>query len=316
MGKPPRRRVRIRVEATAEVLDERALRKAARAQIDSTHFADDPASQRQEAEDARREADADPLAAIGWLVDDLGLLDGIPGMRILDPSMEISELDETKPAGGQPQVPHDEPDFTTRFPTCRCGKQDCEDCSGFQLTPRTAAVLWGMTQIFADRAFDDVCEHGDEPVRDDGSWGLFDRYPRLTWRQDAVWRRQAARSYDDLTTDLQAGHWPRPTCAGEEMALHLVLNDAPEAVQDGWSGVEHILPSLKKHPDDFDWDMLSEVLFQDHDILGLFTPSLDGVEDPTSDQNTALGIGDYRPSAWFATFANMNPRDGRRPFRR
>jgi hypothetical protein len=27
-----------------------------------------------------------------------------------------------------------------------------------------------------------------------------------------VWRRQAARSFDDLTADLAAGQWPHPTC--------------------------------------------------------------------------------------------------------
>jgi len=45
-----------------------------------------------------------------------------------------------------------------------------------------------------------------------------DRWSHL--RQDAVWRRQAARACDDLTDDIAAGRWPRPTCPGEEMALH------------------------------------------------------------------------------------------------
>jgi hypothetical protein len=36
------------------------------------------------------------------------------------------------------------PDFAELFPLCRCGRDDCERCDGFQLTPRTAAVLWAM----------------------------------------------------------------------------------------------------------------------------------------------------------------------------
>ncbi|MGH3519241.1 MAG: hypothetical protein ACRDQ7_17850 [Haloechinothrix sp.] len=124
------------------------------------------------------------------------------------------------------------------------------------------------------------------------------------------------RSFDDLAKDLRAGQWPRPTCPAEEMALHLVLQAAPDAVADGWGAVASLLPSLPEHPDDFDWDMLSEVLFQDHDILELFTPSLDGAEDPASDHNKTLGIGDYRPQAWFTTFQNMSRREPRRPFRR
>jgi hypothetical protein len=107
---------------------------------------------------------------------------------------------------------------------------------------------------------------------------LFGRYPRITWQQDAVWRRQAARAYDDLTEDIEAGRWPRPTCTGEEMALHLTLEDAPDAVEDGWAGLDETLPRLPEHPDDFDWEMAGEVFFQDHDILDLFNVEMDGVE--------------------------------------
>jgi hypothetical protein len=56
--------------------------------------------------------------------------------------------------------------------------------------------------------YDDVAEHGDDPVTDDGTWATLSDYPRITWRQDAVWRRQAARALDDLTADLEAGRAP------------------------------------------------------------------------------------------------------------
>lgn len=62
--------------------------------------------------------------------------------------------------------------------------------------------------------------------------------------------------------------------------------------------------------------MASEVLFQDHDILDLFNVEMDGIEDPDSEHNWAMGIGDYRPQAWFRPFLNVDPRDGRRTFRR
>ncbi len=77
-----------------------------------------------------------------------------------------------------------------------------------------------------------------------------------------------------------------------------------------------MLPRLPEHPDDHDWSMASEVFFQDHDILDLFDVEMDGVEDPDSEHNRAMGMGDYRPQAWFRTFLNMDPRDGRRTFRR
>jgi hypothetical protein len=35
----------------------------------------------------------------------------------------------------------------------------CVECSGYQLTPRTAAVLWSVGQEAADHGFDDVEGH-------------------------------------------------------------------------------------------------------------------------------------------------------------
>ncbi|WP_410597323.1 hypothetical protein [Amycolatopsis sp. lyj-23] len=145
---------------------------------------------------------------------------------------------------------------------------------------------------------------------------MFDEFPRITWRQNAVWRRQAARSFDDLSDDLAAGKWPQPRCPAEEMALHLVLRSAEAAVSDNWADLTQRYADLPEHDDDHDWDMLTETLFQDIDILALFSKQLDGIEDPGADQNRELGIGDYRPQAWFERFLNMDPRDPRRPFRR
>jgi hypothetical protein len=61
---------------------------------------------------------------------------------------------------------------------------------------------------------------------------------------------------------------------------------------------------------------LDDVLFQDLDIVSLFDVELDGIEDPDAEQNARIGMGGYRPAAWFDTFLNMQTRDGRRPFRR
>jgi hypothetical protein len=131
---------------------------------------------------------------------------------------------------------------------------------------------------------------------------------------ERLWRRQAARAFDDLAGDLRGGDVPRPTYAGEEMALHRVL-----AFLDG-GALEFVPPDkiaeLPDHPDDYDWEACRDGLFQDSDILSLFDPRLDGLEDPDADGNQVIGMGDYRPVAWFDTFDNMQPCDGRRPFRR
>ena len=79
---------------------------------------------------------------------------------------------------------------------------------------------------------------------------------------------------------------------------------------------EATLDALPGHRDDFDWQAIPDALFQDTDILHLFEPDLDGIDDPHDALNTQMAIGDYRPSAWFENFANMQPRDERRGFRR
>jgi hypothetical protein len=178
-------------------------------------------------------------------------------------------------------------------------------------------VLWAVAQLHADFAYTDVQQYGDAPVSEsDGGWVAFADYPRITWRQDAVWRRQAARAFDDLAEDLAGGNLPSPTCPGEEMAMHLMLRSAQGAAADGWGTPPESLAQMPEHSDDYDWDLAGDVLLQDEDILQLFDEQLDGIEDPQSEENQKYGIGDYRPEAWFRPFENATPRDGRRRFRR
>lgn len=305
------RRVRLQAEVIVEIADMAALESAALADIEAAEFALEDGVSLAEVRAAQAdEVRGDPAAAIGWLAEPERIFADIPGVRIVGASHETVALDQHS------FVRESQPDFAALFPVCRCGSESCEACAGYQLTPRTAAAVWTVAQILADQAYDDVEEHGDEPVVDDEDWAVFARYPRLTWQQDAVWRRQAARSFDDLTEDLATGRWPRPTCAGEEMALRLMLRDVKDAVADGWAGLENLSTRSPEHPDDFDWDMALEVFFQDTDILDLFDVSLDGIEDPHSELNQAIGMGDYRPQAWFKPFGNVTPRDSRRPFRR
>lgn len=206
------------------------------------------------------------------------------------------------------------PDFVTLFPVCRCGKEDtCPQCGSFQLAPRMAAELWARCQILADGAYDEVETYGDKSVDPDEAWFVFSEFPMITWSQKSAWRRQCARAFDDLVGDLEAGRWPEPTCPADEMALHLAIQ-VQQDIEEEW--LDEKLVSLPSHPDDEDWDGAVDALFQDTDILALFDPSQDGLEDPESDINVSFRIGDYRPAAWFKTFSNMETRDERRGFRR
>ncbi len=212
------------------------------------------------------------------------------------------------------------PDFAVLFPVreCGCGQEDCEICEGWQLSPRTADLLHTALEIMAGQAFDDIEEHGSEPVEreDAGEWLLFDRLPRITWNQDAGWRRQVARACDDLADDLARGDWPTPRNNAEEIVLHLAIEDGPDCLQEREDVEDEEHGTLPRHADDYDWGMCSEVLFQDHDVLMLYDGSLDGIEDPGSDANEYLSMGDLRPGAWFDYFNNVEPRDASRGFRR
>ncbi|MGH3183333.1 MAG: hypothetical protein ACRDOE_15730, partial [Streptosporangiaceae bacterium] len=63
------------------------------------------------------------------------------------------------------------PDFAALFPAedCDCEQENCHLCMGWQLTPRTADLLHRALEALADQAFDDIGEHGSEPVeKEDG----------------------------------------------------------------------------------------------------------------------------------------------------
>jgi hypothetical protein len=303
-----RRLFTISAEVTVEVTDAARVRKAALDQVEAAQFVSDAGRSPDEVRaEARDEIGEDTAAALSWITDADAIVLAGEGLEIVSSQHSIIEAGH---GGG------DEPDFAALFPLCQCGAEDCEACSGFQLTPRTAAALWAVAQVHADFAYDDVQQHGDAPVTGDVTWAAFSEYPRITWTQDAVWRRQAARAFDDLTADLAAGQLPSPTCPGEEMALHLMLQSAQAAIADGWGPAPDLLAALPEHDGDYDWDMAQDVLLQDDDILSLFDEQMDGIEDPDSQANRDAGIGDYRPGAWFRTFLNMTPRDGRRRFRR
>jgi hypothetical protein len=306
------RRVKVTVEAIIDITDENALEQAAIADIETTQVSvsDSDRSVMQARQEEQDHIRGDAVAAVQWFVDAGSVIDDRAGIEFVEATESVVEVDELGvPLSAWPQ-------FAALFPLCACGTDTCDQCSGFHMTPRTAAALWTAAGVLADQAYDDVLEHGDEPVDDTGAWSVFDEFPRITWRQNAIWRRQAARSFDDLSDDLAAGHWPQPRCPAEEMALHLILRSAEAAVDDDWAGFTGRYVDLPGHEGDYDWDMLTETLFQDLDILALFSKQLDGIEDPDADQNRELGIGDYRPQAWFERFLNMDPRDPRRRFRR
>lgn len=167
------------------------------------------------------------------------------------------------------------------------------------IAPRTRHLLMVAAEMLPDQGREDIDE--DDPAR----WLLFDRYPRITHGRDAGWRRRALRAYGDLAAIINSGQFPRPGCTAEEMALWLIIELAAafEQDRDAWPTIWSELQALPATADDFNWDELREDLFEDHDFLMLYSPDLDGIEDPLDHVNTQLRIGPYlRPQDWFTPF--------------
>lgn len=296
MGKSDAVRMTIEVELEVEVTDPDLLETAALQRIDAAEFVLDEgdAGEAKAAEQAAVR-DGGATEALLALIDPFDLIPAGVGLEVIGAV-----------CGAGPTAVAAEPDFESLFKVCSCGeKAGCDRCTGFQLTPPTAEALWQAAQLLADRGYDDIERNGDDRVARTEDWVLFDEYPVVTYGQDAVWRRQAARSFDDLADDLAAGNWPQPTCPGEELALHLMLEYAQLAAED--------LPAAERdaHPDDFDWVAAAAAFTPDTEILGLFDDQPDDVDDQQKQQ-----LGSYRPEAWFVPFNEVPGRDGRRPFRR
>ncbi|MFF2077457.1 hypothetical protein ACFVXG_22220 [Kitasatospora sp. NPDC058162] len=218
------------------------------------------------------------------------------------------------------------PDFAALFPVepPHCEDPECEEESClWQLTPRTADLLHTALSLLADEAYEDAEELGDGrlvPDEHEGNWGVFPRLPKLTFATDLQWRRRFARAADDLADDLERGHWPRPTCTAEELALHLAIDDAGDSADelgdDSDSTGHGTHSTLPTHRDDYDFGACTDMFFQDTDVLMLYSSRFDGIEDPDGDANRQLGMGDLRAQAWFEPFGNVTARDPHRGFRR
>ncbi|MFC5148935.1 hypothetical protein [Streptomyces aureoversilis] len=191
--------------------------------------------------------------------------------------------------------------------------EDDEDDDGI-LTPRTVAVLRLALNELSNEAWQEAAALGDEPLQR-GAGGLFGKLPPVTFRQGSAWRREMARSFDDLLDDLNGKTEVEPRCTGEEMALHLGIARARALERNRPRLVREAAAGLPEQRRDFDWSACSDVLFQDHDVLMLFDAALDGIEDSSSDVNQALGMVNLAPLDWFTPFSPGLARDAARGFR-
>lgn len=160
---------------------------------------------------------------------------------------------------------------------------------GWQMTPRMALQLWHAALRMAD-------EWDNFDVEE-----MVDDLPPVArpFAADDAWRRQFTDAFRCVahrlgSADEQGEILLRRTA--EEVALHLSIDLAKG---DAIAGVEppvqyQDLPDHEDRDSDFEW--MREVLFEDHDVLMLYNPALDGIEIDF-DSNDLL-----HPRDWFQPF--------------
>ena len=123
---------------------------------------------------------------------------------------------------------------------------------------------------------------------------------------DDVWMERFVVCFEGIAARLAGGRFASSqlaSCTGEEMALHLVIDSAEAAVSDETIPLDDSLPADPERDRDFEW--AREVLFRDHDVLLLFNPSLDGIEDNDSDLSQRHMFANLHPRRWFLPFPDQ-----------
>lgn len=170
---------------------------------------------------------------------------------------------------------------------------------GWMVTPRMAYWLWSTALFLADTWRENA--NDPEAVAD-----LLPSVARPHARGE--WYERFGRCFDDLAERIATGEANDERlakCTGDELALHLVIEHAEAHLNDGVIGL-HIAAAqaLPDHgDDDSDFDAMRDVLFEDHDVLMLYNPALDGIEDPTSGLSDQTRTTNLHPRDWFEPFA-------------
>ncbi|WP_156959847.1 hypothetical protein [Nocardia sp. BMG51109] len=153
------------------------------------------------------------------------------------------------------------------------------------LTPRTMALLHTKACIMSDEAYMAAAgEHGF------GLESYKEHYlPESLGGQGRNFITELGRCFDHLRLEIEQGEQPDPTCIGEEIALWLMIEEAELDADEHRQGFDTGYPlgdngfdDLPAGENDYDYDTLSEILFQDHDfraILDADEPYADGALD-------------------------------------
>ncbi|MGV9269515.1 hypothetical protein ACWDRR_33180 [Kitasatospora sp. NPDC003701] len=100
------------------------------------------------------------------------------------------------------------------------------------LTPLAAQILATATVQVAEKGYHDLFQYGDRVFeRENDEFGDLDEtflgsLPALCDGQGAAWRLAMVHAVEKLGDDLRAGQAPNASCTTEELAFHLIVDEA------------------------------------------------------------------------------------------
>lgn len=165
------------------------------------------------------------------------------------------------------------------------------------VTPRMACRLWNAALICADTW---RLAAGDVNI-------LLEELPPIA-RPHATgpWLDRFIAGFDALADRIAAGDVAEEvltTCTGEEMAVHILIDFAEGHSNSGLDTHDNQLQQLpERGATDSDFELMRDILLRDNDVLMLFDPSLDGIDDPDNALTAAYRTVNLHPNRWFLPF--------------
>jgi hypothetical protein len=83
-------------------------------------------------------------------------------------------------------------------------------------------------------------------------------------------------------------------------SLRRQLNELPLGTE--WDTSGQVSDDDTDDGPDYEWHEVPGALAGDTDIELLWTPEMDGIDNPDDQTNAYMGMGDYRPQSWHHRF--------------
>jgi uncharacterized protein len=192
------------------------------------------------------------------------------------------------------------PDFTG----LDFARQGCRCPAYAMVTPRNAAALWAAAIKLADTLDAQIVDIKDRIPLSTSEWG---RLPWVVTDARVEWFGRFVDGVLGLADDVASGRCPIPRCTGEDVALHLAIEDlmnlSDGSLIDLTATAKAGLPVLDW---DDNWDDLAPILFPDARMRHLIADGFDGIDDDY-ELVAETGIVRLAVHRWFEPFDELMP---------